>query len=84
MRYNIVFSKNAKKDFKNLSPRLQEKTKQIIRNNISINPYCGKKLAGELKGLYSVRLSYKDRIVYSINKKEILVIIFKLKTHYGN
>ncbi len=83
MRYKISLTKKAQKDLKNLTPKLLIKAKEIIRSFISETPYKGKPLLGSMKGLYSVRLSYKDRIVYSINDQEITVQILRAKTHYG-
>ena len=83
MNYNVLFSKQAEKDIKKLSPKLKEKVKEIIRNNISVNPYCGKPLIGDLKGYYSFRLTYKDRIVYSVDEEKVLIYILRAKTHYG-
>ena len=84
MSYKVLFSKQAQKDIKKLTPKLREKAKDIIRTQISINPYCGKTLVGEMKGYYSVRLSYNDRIVYSIDDDQVVVFILRAKTHYGD
>ena len=84
MSYKVLFSKQAQKDIKKLTPKLREKAKDIIRTQISINPYCGKTLVGDMKGYYSVRLSYNDRIVYSIDDDQIVVFILRAKTHYGD
>ena len=83
MTYCIRFTKRAAKDVKRLSPKLQLKLKEILRNRVAVDPYGGKPLAGELKGYYSVRLSYKDRVVYSIRDSELLVVVIRAKTHYG-
>ena len=83
MTYKVLFSKQAQKDIRKLTPKLKEKAKEIIKNQISINPYCGKALVGDLKGYYSVRLSYRDRIVYSIDDDQVVVFILRAKTHYG-
>ena len=83
MNYEVLFSKQAQKDIRKLTPKLKEKAKEIIKNKISINPHCGKPLVGDLKGYYSVRLSYSDRIVYSIDDDKIVVYILRAKTHYG-
>jgi len=58
--------------------------KEILQNRIAIDPYSGKKLVGDLSGFYSVRLSYQDRIVYSIDDAEAIVYIHRVKTHYGD
>jgi len=83
VRYKISLTKKAQKDLKKLSPKLLKKAKEIIRNFISKQPYNGKHLLGDMKDLYSVRLSYQDRILYSIEEKEITVHILRAKTHYG-
>ena len=84
MTYTIRFTKQAAKDVRLLSPKLKDKLKDILQNRITFDPYEGKALVGELKGYYSVRLSYKDRIVYSINDHELIVIIIRTRTHYGD
>jgi mRNA interferase RelE/StbE len=81
--YEIRFSKVAFKDVKDLNPKLQKKLKEIITTQISQNPQSGKKLVGDLTGLYSMRLSFKDRIVYSIDEEHKTVYIHRAKTHYG-
>ncbi len=82
MNYNVVFSHQAHKDIKKLTPKLREKAKNIIRKRISIDPYSGKPLVGNMKGYYSVRLTYKDRIIYSIDDDQIVVYVLSAKTHY--
>ena len=81
--FKIRFTKEALKDFKKLSPRLKNKLKEMLQNNIAIDPYCGKKLVGDLQGFYSMRLSFQDRIVYSIDPETKTVFIHRTKTHYG-
>lgn len=41
---------------------------------LSSNPFLGKKLSGKLKGFYSWRV-WPYRIVYTIVRKELIVII---------
>lgn len=43
----------------------------------------GKALTASLKGYYSVRLSYQDRILYRIEKDKCIVLIIRARTHYG-
>ncbi len=83
-RYEIVFTKQAKKDVDLLMPKLKQKLKSILENVIAVDPYAGKKLVGELAGYYSYRLSYQDRIVYQIEAHKIRVIILRVRTHYGD
>jgi addiction module RelE/StbE family toxin len=81
--YEIRFTKQAAQDVKQLTPKLQQKLKVILRNRVAVDPYGGKPLVGELKGYYSVRLSYQDRVVYAIHDGELVVIIIRAGTHYG-
>ncbi|MGK7945559.1 MAG: type II toxin-antitoxin system RelE/ParE family toxin [Microcystaceae cyanobacterium] len=67
MEYEVKFTKEAKKDVDKLTPKLKKKLKKTIKNIIGVSPYSGKKLVGYLTGFYSVRLSYQDRILYTIN-----------------
>ncbi|MDF1554743.1 MAG: type II toxin-antitoxin system mRNA interferase toxin, RelE/StbE family [Deferrisomatales bacterium] len=84
MTYRIRFTKQAEKDIHKLSPKLQAKLKDILRNRIAVSPHAGKPLVGELKGHYSARLSYQDRIVYTIREDELVVMVIRARTHYGD
>ena len=81
--YEIRFTKEALKDVKKLTPRLKSKLKDILVNQVSQEPYSGKKVVGQLKGFYSIRLTFQDRIVYSIDEENQMVYIHRTKTHYG-
>lgn len=83
--YQIVFTKLAQKDVAKLSSKLKNKLKDILRNKIAIAiaPETGKPLMGDLKGYYSVRLSFQDRIVYRIEQGQCIVLVVRAKTHYG-
>lgn len=83
MPYEVLFTKEAFKDFRKLSLKLKNKLKDIITRQIIENPYSGKKLIGDLTGFLSIRLSYKDRIVYSIDEKAEVVYVHRVKNHYG-
>ena len=81
--YSIRFSKQAARDVLNLSSKLQEKALNMIEHGIATNPYQGKKLVGKLRGLYSMRLTIQDRILYRIQEDIRTVEIIRAKTHYG-
>ena len=83
MIYQVRFTKEAKKDIAKLTPKLKQKLQYIIRDKVSINPYRGKKLVGDLTGFFSLRLSYKDRIIYTIDQDQQIIYIHRAKTHYG-
>ncbi len=83
MTYRIRFTRQAEKDVKGLTPKLRDKLKDILRARIAVDPYSGKPLLGDLRGCYSVRLSYQDRIVYSIDDDQLIILVVRAKTHYG-
>ena len=83
MPYQIRLTKTALKDIRALSPKLAQKLKEILIKQISEEPYSGKTLVGDLAGFFSLRLTYKDRIIYSINETKKIIYIHRAKTHYG-
>ena len=82
--YAIRFTKEAAKDVDKLPPGLKEKLKVILRQQVAPNPRCGKRLVGDLAGFLSLRLTYKDRVVYSVDDDTRTVFIYRARTHYGN
>ena len=82
-KFEIRITKQAYKDIKTLLPKNKIKLKEILVNTLSIDPFVGKRLVGELKGNYSFRLNLKDRIVYSIDEKHKIIYIKRARTHYG-
>ena len=83
-RYKLEFTKQAQKDISKLSPKLKSKLTSILRNKISVAPESGKALVGDLKGYFSVRLSFQDRIVYRIENDRCVVVVIRARTHYGD
>ncbi len=81
--YEIRFTREAQKDFDKLTPKLRERLREILLNTLSKTPYVGKRLIADLDGLYSFRLTYKDRIVYTIDEQTRRVIVHRTRTHYG-
>ena len=81
--YEVRFTKEAVKDFHELTPKLQQKLKEILIQSIAKEPRCGKRLVGDMTGFFSCRLSYQDRIVYSIDEAARTVFIHRIRTNYG-
>lgn len=81
--YDIRITRRAEKDIGKLTPKLKRKLYEILTEVIAHEPLQGKKLVGDLAGSYSHRLTYKDRIVYSIDRKHKVVYIERAATHYG-
>jgi len=82
--YKILFSKQAQKDISELTPKQKEKLQDILINIISVDPYLGKALKGDLSGLRSYRLNRKDRLVYEIYEEDETLLVIRARTHYGD
>jgi len=82
--FTVRVTREAEKDIRKLAPKLQAKLYDILTEIIAKDPFQGKKLIGDLEGSYSYRLSYQDRIIYSIDVKERIVYIERARTHYGD
>jgi mRNA-degrading endonuclease RelE of RelBE toxin-antitoxin system len=80
--YIIQITRRAEKDIKKLTPQLRRKLREILTEVIMHDPYQGKKLLGDLAGSYSYRLTYKDRIVYSIDTDTHMIYVERAATHY--
>ena len=82
--YQIVFSKKAQKDIAELTEQQKAKLQEILQEFLAINPQVGKRLKGQLNGLYSYRLNLHDRIVYEIFESDRIVFIIRARSHYGD
>jgi toxin YoeB len=84
--YQLVFTKQAQKDAKNLaSAGLKEKTESllvILRANPYQNPPPYEKLIGDLAGAYSRRINIQHRLVYQVYDDERVVKVLRLWSHY--
>jgi len=80
--FKVFITRRAVKDLKKIPPKLQDKARDIFLTVLAEEPFSGEKLIGDLKVNYSYELSYKDRIVYSIDKKEKIVYVKRVKGHY--
>ena len=82
-RWEVRFTRQARKDVDRLSPKLRQKLRDILVEVLAEDPYAGKRLLGDLEGSYSYRLTFKDRIVYSLDEKRRILYIERARTHYG-
>jgi len=80
--FSLQITRRAQKDIATLNPKLKKKLHEILVNRITVNPFDGKKLVGDLRGCWSVRLTLKDRVVYSIDEEKHIVYILRARTHY--
>jgi Txe/YoeB family toxin of Txe-Axe toxin-antitoxin module len=75
--------REAARDFDKLSPKLKLKLRQILEEVVAKAPDSGKRLVGDVKGFYSVRLTLKDRIVYTVDERARTIFVHRARTHYG-
>ena len=84
--YKIVVTKQALKDFPNLtSAGLDKKAKALIdllKENPFQNPPSYEKLVGDMDGLYSRIINIKHRLVYQVYEEEKAVKIVSAWSHY--
>ncbi|MFH0770819.1 MAG: Txe/YoeB family addiction module toxin [Candidatus Peregrinibacteria bacterium] len=87
MTYRIVYTKQAVKDAKKLKDSsLAPKAKKLL-GLLAVDPFASppsfERLLGELSGAYSRRINLQHRLVYQVLKKQRIVKVLRLWTHYG-
>lgn len=81
MQYEVRLKPRAEKDLARLPEAFQDKILHALVY-VAENPYEGKKLVGEYGGRYSVRV-WPYRIIYSVYKKERVVIVIRIGHRQG-
>jgi len=75
--YTVVIAPRAIKQINSLAQAVKDKIGDTIHNVIAPNPFIGKPLKAELRGLYSYRIG-DYRIIYSILKSKLIIHIIKV------
>ena len=82
----MVFAKHALKDAKKLSAAgLKDKAQElldVLAHDPFQNPPPNEKLVGDLEGTYCRRLNIQHRMVYEVFKKQRIVRVLRMWTHY--
>lgn len=86
VKWQVVYAKHALKDAKKLAAAgLKEKTQELLEV-LSNDPFQNRppfeKLVGDLEGAYSRRINIQHRLVYEVFKKERMVRVLRMWTHY--
>ena len=81
MAYKIQIEKKAKKQLNKIPVIYRAKFNKTFVS-LTNDPFQGKKLEGELKGQYSVRV-WPYRIIYQIYKKELIISIIDVGHRQG-
>ncbi|MBI3671586.1 type II toxin-antitoxin system RelE/ParE family toxin [Candidatus Azambacteria bacterium] len=76
MKHQVVLTPKAEKELKKIP---QEHYKNIISSLVSLSddPYGGKKLKGDYKKCYSLRV-WPYRIIYQIYKSKLIIIVISI------
>ncbi len=86
VKWELVFAKHALKDAKKLSAAgLRDKAQallDVLASDPFQNPPPYEKLVGDLEGAYSRRINIQHRLVYEVFKKERVVRVLRMWTHY--
>jgi len=77
----VILSKDCLKQYQRLPKAEQVKIRKKL-HTLEQNPHSGKKLTGELKGIYSLR-AWPYRILYEINEIEKRVEVHKIAHRQG-
>ena len=86
MKWSVVYAKHALKDAKKLSAAgLKAKARELIEV-LALDPFQNppafEKLVGDLDGTYSRRINIQHRLVYEVFKKERIVRVLRMWSHY--
>ena len=84
--WRVVFTRQAQKDAKKVaSSGLRSKAEHllgILKKNPFQSPPPFEKLVGDLTGAYSRRITIQHRLVYQVLKREKIVKVLRMWTHY--
>ena len=88
MVWQVLFTKQAQKDAKNIANAgLRAKVEGLLgllANDPLQTPPPFEKLVGDLDGAYSRRINIQHRLVYQILKREKVVKVLRVWSHYGD
>lgn len=86
MSWALVYSRQALKDAKKLKAAgLKPKAEEllaVLREDPFKNPPPFEKLLGDLAGAYSRRINIHNRLVYEVFRKQKVVRVLRMWTHY--
>jgi toxin YoeB len=86
VKWKLVYTRQALKDAKKISAAgLKEKVIELLRI-VEADPFQVpppyEKLIGDLTGAYSRRINVQHRLVYQVFKRERVIKIIRVWTHY--
>ncbi len=75
--FKVYFKKSVEKDLKALPKADQKRMLEQIGKVLAKDPYKGKVLSGDFKGLYRWRTG-RFRVIYEIQKEVLIILILKI------
>lgn len=86
MSWQLVYTRQAKKDAKKLARPNLKATAQELLEIVETDPYSNpppyEKLIGDLEGSYSRRINIHHRLVCQVYEEERIVKVIRMWTHY--
>ncbi len=84
MKWQVILTKQAKKDAKKIASSGLKSQARALLEILQENPYQPpyEKLVGNLSGYYSRRINIQHHLVYEILEAEKIVRILRMWSHY--
>lgn len=86
MTWELAFAKHAIKDAKKLAAAGLKGNAQALLDVLAHDPFQNpppyEKLVGDLDGAYSRRINIQHRLVYEVFKRERVVRVLRMWSHY--
>lgn len=86
MSWQLVYTRQARKDAKKLAASGLKANAQALLAILETNPFqtppAYEKLVGDLEGAYSRRINVQHRLVYEVLEAEKVVKVIRMWTHY--
>jgi mRNA interferase RelE/StbE len=76
--YAVEIEKRCLRELKTLDRSVVKKAFELIERVVAKDPYSGKALKGNYRGLFSYRFSHY-RIVYEIKNQQLVVVILRVR-----
>jgi mRNA interferase RelE/StbE len=77
LAFELRFRKAVLKDFEILPKVDQKRLLEAMQKDLAPDPYQGKALTGEFKGLYRWRVG-RFRVVYEIQKSQSIILVLRI------
>ncbi len=74
--YSIIIAPQAKKQIECLPLNIKSRIGDVLINVLAKDPFIGKALKAQLKGLFSYRVG-DYRIIYSVVKNKLVIQVIK-------